>query len=105
MPASKVPGPGAPSRAALGDTGAVTSTRRDAADRSVPPVLACSARGCRAAAGWGLRWNNPRLHTPERRKTWLACDEHRITLGEFLAVRGFLRETLPVAELAHTDTR
>lgn len=65
--------------------------------------LSCSARGCRRPAQWGLRWNNPRLHTPERRKTWLACDEHRGTLGDHLAVRGFLRETLPVGELEVTD--
>jgi hypothetical protein len=57
----------------------------------------CSARGCRNPATWQLRWNNPRLHTPERRKTWLSCDEHRAPLGEFLAVRGFLRETEPFA--------
>jgi hypothetical protein len=39
-----------------------------------------------------LRWNNPKLHPPERRKTWLACDEHRESLGAFLDRRGFLRE-------------
>ena len=52
----------------------------------------CSARGCQRPAVWALRWNNPRLHTPERRKTWLACDEHRATLAEFLGARSFLRE-------------
>jgi hypothetical protein len=52
----------------------------------------CSAKGCRAVAGWELRWNNPRLHPPERRKTWLACDDHREHLADFLSVRGFLRE-------------
>ncbi|RIV39916.1 hypothetical protein [Micromonospora radicis] len=61
-------------------------------------VLVCSARGCRASAGWSLRWNNPRLHPPERRKTWLACDEHRGSLGDFLAARGFLREVAPLTE-------
>ncbi|MFR9778332.1 hypothetical protein ACL02O_20040 [Micromonospora sp. MS34] len=54
----------------------------------------CSARGCRAPAVWELRWNNPRLHTPERRKTWLACVEHRGSLGDFLDARGFLREVV-----------
>ena len=29
----------------------------------------CSAKGCRAAAVWVLAWNNPKIHTPERRKT------------------------------------
>ena len=58
--------------------------------------LRCSAKGCSADARWELRWNNPKIHTPERRKTWLACDEHRGSLGDFLGARGFLRE---VAEL------
>jgi hypothetical protein len=58
--------------------------------------LVCSARGCRAPAVWSLRWNNPRLHEPQRRKTWLACAEHRETLGDFLRARGFLREVAPV---------
>lgn len=53
--------------------------------------LICSARGCRAPARWALRWNNPKLHTPDRRKTWLACDDHRAHLSEFLDLRGFLR--------------
>jgi hypothetical protein len=64
-----------------------------------PERLTCSARGCRATAVWGLRWNNPRLHPPERRKTWLACADHRDELERFLGVRGFLRETLPAADL------
>ncbi|WP_091557963.1 hypothetical protein [Micromonospora pattaloongensis] len=60
------------------------------------PPLICSARGCPASAVWSLQWNNPKIHTPERRKTWLACGEHRETLGEFLGVRGFLRDVAPV---------
>ncbi len=55
----------------------------------------CSARGCSAAARHELRWNNPKLHTPERRKTWLACDEHRQSLADFLTARNFLREVEP----------
>ena len=61
--------------------------------------LVCSARGCRATAVHALRWNNPRLHTPERRKTWLACEEHLTSLSEFLSLRGFLREVVDVAGL------
>jgi hypothetical protein len=45
---------------------------------------------------WQLLWNNPKLHTPDRRKIWLACDEHRASLSEFLGVRGFLRDTRPI---------
>ena len=52
----------------------------------------CSARGCRTPARWALLWNNPKLHEPERRKTWLACDEHREHLAAFLGARKFLRE-------------
>ncbi|GAA0723638.1 acetone carboxylase [Dactylosporangium roseum] len=54
--------------------------------------LICSAKGCRAPAKWRLCWNNPKLHTPERRKVWLACDEHESSLRDFLARRAFLRE-------------
>lgn len=61
--------------------------------------LVCSAKGCREDAVWGLRWNNPRLHTDERRKTWLACDGHRQHLEHFLTARSFLRETVPVGDL------
>jgi hypothetical protein len=64
-------------------------------------VLPCSAKRCRNAAVWQLRWNNPRLHTPDRRKTWLACEEHRESLSTFLGARGFLRETIPLE--ADTD--
>jgi hypothetical protein len=61
-------------------------------------VTVCSAKGCRSAAVWVLAWNNPKLHTPERRKTWLACDEHREHLSQFLGVRGFLKDVLTLEE-------
>jgi hypothetical protein len=64
-------------------------------ERPGPSTPQCSARGCTADAAWALRWNNPKIHTPERRKVWLACDEHRSTLGDFLGARGFLKETRP----------
>lgn len=54
--------------------------------------LTCSAKGCSSPAVWSLLWNNPKLHTPDRRKSWLACDEHRSTLSDFLGARGFLRD-------------
>ena len=59
-------------------------------------VPLCSAKGCSAPASWVLAWNNPKIHTPDRRKQWHACDEHRDSLGAFLGARGFLRETLPL---------
>jgi hypothetical protein len=60
----------------------------------VVTILRCSARGCTATAIWALRWNNPKLHPPERRKTWLACADHRESLAGFLSARGFLREVV-----------
>jgi hypothetical protein len=61
--------------------------------------IVCSGKGCRATATYGLLWNNPKIHTPERRKVWLACDDHREYLSEYLSVRGFLKQVVPVDEL------
>jgi hypothetical protein len=65
--------------------------------------LVCSAKGCRLPATWALRWNNPKLHPPQRRKTWLACDTHRASLSAFLEARRFLRETEPITDDAAED--
>ena len=62
------------------------------------PVTICSAKGCRAQAVWILGWNNPKLHTVNRRKTWAACDQHRQQLADFLDLRGFLRDVVAIAE-------
>jgi hypothetical protein len=59
-----------------------------------PDVPVCSAKGCQAVAVWDLQWNNPKLHTPERRKIWLACDDHKQSLSDFLAARAFLRDVV-----------
>jgi hypothetical protein len=59
----------------------------------------CSAKGCRDHASYGLLWNNPKLHEPERRKVWLACDKHADPLSDFLSKRGFLKDAVPVDEL------
>lgn len=58
----------------------------------VQPAVVCSARGCSAPAEWVLEWNNPKVHTPDRLKQWLACADHRESLSAFLDARGFLRE-------------
>ncbi|WP_431229224.1 hypothetical protein [Paenarthrobacter nicotinovorans] len=58
----------------------------------------CSRKGCRQDAGWQLLWNNPRIHTPERRKVWLACDEHREWLEDYLQARGLWKETVPFTD-------
>jgi hypothetical protein len=62
-------------------------------------TVLCSAKGCRVNAAYGLLWNNPKLHAPERRKTWLACETHADPLSDFLSKRGFLKDAVPVDEL------
>ncbi|PRB42397.1 hypothetical protein CQ020_10450 [Arthrobacter sp. MYb23] len=81
----------------LGDT---SPAGRDS-ERATEGAL-CSRKGCRAAAQWQLLWNNPRIHTPDRRKVWLSCGEHREWLEEYLQTRGLWKETLPFA--AHEAT-
>jgi hypothetical protein len=68
-----------------------------------PRELICSSRGCRAEATWGLRWNNPRLHGADRRKVWLACDDHREHLEGYLGSRGLYRDTVAVSDLGPGD--
>jgi hypothetical protein len=58
--------------------------------------LRCSARGCTETATFELVWNNPKVHTPDRRKIWLACDEHEVSLRKFLSARDFWKESLPI---------
>jgi len=72
----------------------------------VPDVLGdlvCSARRCTGEATWALLWNNPRLHTPDRRKVWLSCGEHVDHLSQFLTVRDFLRSVVEVNSLLTTQ--
>jgi hypothetical protein len=64
----------------------------------VSEPLLCSAKGCQQPAVWAVIWNNPKLHTPDRRKSWLACDEHRQQLADFLTARRFLLDVVPVAQ-------
>lgn len=52
---------------------------------------------------WVLAWNNPKIHTPERRKTWLACEAHREHLSGFLGARGFLKDVVPLKEWEARD--
>lgn len=55
----------------------------------------CSAKGCTVDAVWAIEWRNPKIHDETRRKTWLACEEHRVTLSDFLGMRGFPLEVVP----------
>lgn len=69
------------------------------ATRPAARAITCSAKGCRKDAEYGLLWNNPKLHTPERRKAWMACQEHAGSLAGYLQKRGFLKGSIPVSEM------
>jgi hypothetical protein len=63
----------------------------------------CSAKACRSPARHAVIWRNPKVHAEGRRKVWLACDEHRQSLADFVALRGFLIEVIPVEALTDAD--
>lgn len=63
---------------------------------SDPDGLRCSARDCALPALFDLQWNNPTIHAVDRRKHWLACADHRESLGAFLSARQFLRDVKPL---------
>ncbi|WP_236968474.1 hypothetical protein [Microbacterium aurantiacum] len=56
---------------------------------TAPARADCSRAGCRTAARWRIDWRNPRIHGADRTKTWVACDEHRDYLRDFLTARDF----------------
>ncbi len=62
--------------------------------------FSCSRAGCRDEANWAIKWRNPKIHSEDRRKTWLACDPHLETLREFLAARDFPLEVEAITVLA-----
>lgn len=66
---------------------------------SAPDVPTCSRAGCRDEATWQVVWRNPRIHAPDRRKVWVACEAHRDYLRDYLAARDF-----PVGVEELTDT-
>lgn len=61
----------------------------------------CSRAGCREAAAWRIEWRNPRIHTGDRSKTWLACEEHVGYLRDFLEARSF---PVDVRQFAASDS-
>jgi hypothetical protein len=66
-------------------------------------VAICSAKGCREVASHVLVWNNPALHTADREKNWVACDDHLASLSSFLDLRGFLRRVDPLVDARSGD--
>lgn len=64
----------------------------------IAPEAICSRKGCRQPAEWDIVWRNPRIHTADRRKIWLACAEHKNWLENYLKDRDMYLETLPHRE-------
>ncbi len=62
---------------------------------SAPERLTCSRAGCLEAATWRVEWRNPKIHSEDRVKVWLACEEHVEYLREFLAARQFPVRVVP----------
>lgn len=62
-----------------------------------PGFVKCSRKGCQAEAQFEVLWNNPKIHTPERRKSWAACEEHVQYLQDFVVARGFWKDTVALA--------
>ena len=62
----------------------------------------CSRAGCRSAAAWNVNWRNPRIHSVDRVKVWLACDEHVEYLRDYLATRDFPVVVTPLGELVES---
>lgn len=54
-----------------------------------PLSMKCSRAGCGAAATATVNWRNPKIHTQDRVKVWLACDEHTDYLRDYLEARDF----------------
>lgn len=63
----------------------------------------CSRAGCRDDANWRVEWRNPKIHTADRVKVWLACDEHRDFLHDFLATREFPVSVVPTGAPDQSD--
>ena len=49
----------------------------------------CARAGCLNDAAWQVNWRNPRIHTADRVKVWVACPEHKEFLHDYLDTRGF----------------
>jgi hypothetical protein len=47
---------------------------------------------------WEVQWRNPKIHSEDRVKVWLACDAHQDFFEGYLEQRNF-----PVTCVAMTD--
>ena len=64
-----------------------------------PDTFTCSRAGCTRTAQFNVNWRNPKIHSEDRVKVWLACDEHQDYLSEYLAARDFPVVVTPIGEV------
>ena len=69
-------------------------------DGSIP---ICSRAGCRLAAVARIEWRNPRIHSEDRVKVWLGCDEHAPWLLDYLVSRDFPARIVRGVTGEHTE--
>jgi hypothetical protein len=55
--------------------------------------IVCSRAGCQLDAVSKINWRNPKIHGPDRTKTWLACQDHLDYLINYLSSRDFYLDT------------
>ncbi|WGD38621.1 hypothetical protein [Lysinibacter sp. HNR] len=67
-----------------------------------PPQFTCSRAGCSQTARDRIEWRNPKIHTEDRVKVWLACDEHSEFLTDFLRARSFPVRVVPLGDVSNT---
>jgi len=61
-----------------------------------PGELRCSKAGCRELASFNVNWRNPKIHSADRVKVWLACTGHTDFLRDYLSTRGFPVSVTPL---------
>ncbi len=49
----------------------------------------CSRAGCESPATWNVNWRNPKIHSADRVKIWLACSDHVDFLHDYLTTHNF----------------
>lgn len=70
-----------------------------------PAEHECSRAGCQNEAVQAIRWRNPKIHSADRRKIWLACATHLEYLRDFLEARSFPLEVISLDRLAEDAPR
>ena len=57
----------------------------------------CAARECSRPATLQITWTNPKIPWSDS-KTWLACENHREELSDYMRYRGFPFTVTPLGE-------